>query len=137
MATLPSSILAIPLDANLSSASQPGLTWYIDRHTMRITGACDNYTAVRQAVEIILNTDRYRWQIYRPSSGTDYRYLIGANIGYVSSELKRRIIDALLMDDRVRGISNYIFSFSGDEMTADFTVNTIFGNFRQNVVVPL
>lgn len=135
MATLPSNLLSIPLDANLYPASQPGLTWHIDRQSMRISGTDDNFAAVRQAVEIILNTDRYKWGIYLPSSGMEYDSLIGMNIGYVAAELKRRITDALRMDDRVKGISDYSYSFTRDELTARFTVNTIFGNIPEKVVV--
>ena len=135
MPTLPSDMLSIPIDANIYHTSQPGLTWYIDRRSMRITGTCDNYEAVRQAVEIILFTDRYKWGIYLPTSGVEYDTLIGRNLGYVAVELKRRIIDALKMDDRVEGISNYTYSFKGDELTVSFTVNTIYGNIPQVVTL--
>lgn len=137
MPTLPSDLMAIPLDANIVPVSQPGLTWYIDRRSMRIVGTCDNYEAVRQAVDIILNTDRYRWGIYLPSSGVDYSGLLGQNVGYVSVELKRRILDALLMDDRVTGLSDYRYTFKGDELTVSFTVNTIFGNIPESLVVQI
>ena len=135
MPTLPSDMLSIPSDANIYHTSQPGLTWSMDRRSMRITGTCDNYEAVRQAVEIILFTDRYKWGIYLPTSGVEYDTLIGRNLGYVAVELKRRIIDALKMDDRVEGISNYTYSFKGDELTVSFTVNTIYGNIPQVVTL--
>lgn len=128
MATLPSSLLSIPIDSDIVSLSQPGLTWYIDRRSMRIVGTCDNYAAVRQAVDIILNTDRYRWGIYKPSSGVEYDSLIGQNIGFTAVELKRRIHEALTMDERILGISDYDYTFKGDSLTAKFTVNTIFGD---------
>lgn len=137
MATLPSNLLAIPLDADIVSTGQPGLTWYIDQHSKRIVGTCDNYLAVRQAVEIILNTDRYRWGIYLPSSGVEYDGLIGQNVGYVAVELKRRITEALLMDNRVTGVINYDYTFSGDVLTVSFTVTTIFGNFPESVAIAI
>lgn len=137
MATLPSSLLAIPIDGNVVSVDQPGLTWNIDRHTMRIVGNCDNYDAVKQAVDIILNTDRYRWGIYLPSSGVEYDGLIGQNVGYVAVELKRRIQEALLMDKRVTGLINFDYTFKGDTLTATFTVTTIFGNFPESVEVTI
>lgn len=135
MATLPSEMLSIPLDANIYHTSQPGLTWNIDRRSMRIVGTCDNYDAVRQAVEIILFTDRYKWGIYLPSSGVEYDTLIGRNLGYVAVELKRRITEALKMDERVEGISNYAYTFKGDELTVSFIVNTIYGQFPQEVTL--
>ena len=135
MATLPTSDLL--LGAELITENEPSLTWNIDKSAGRIQGTCDGYDAVRQAVEIILNTERYKWQIYEPSSGTDYQGLIGEDPGYVSVELKRRIEDALRMDDRVLGIDNYQASVSEDKLTVSFIVNTVYGQVREEVEVTI
>ena len=37
--------------------------------------------AVRQAVEIILSVERFRWQVYRPYSGMQWEGLIGQDPG--------------------------------------------------------
>lgn len=116
---------------------QPGRTWYIDKTTNRIRGECDDWLAVRQAVEIILNVERFRWQIYRPYSGMQWEGLIGQDPGYVASELQRRITEALTMDDRVRGISNFTYTVTGDQLSASLTVNTVFGDYDTNVEVNL
>ena len=58
MAVLPEG--ALP---EVSFRQQPGCTWYIDKTSNRIRGECDDWLAVRQAVEIILNVERFRWQI--------------------------------------------------------------------------
>lgn len=116
---------------------QPGRTWYIDKATNRIRGECDDWLAVRQAVEIILNVERFRWQIYRPYSGMQWDGLIGQDPGYVASELQRRITEALTMDDRVRGISNFTYTVTGDQLSASLTVNTVFGDYDTNVEVNL
>ena len=39
------------LPPQVEVSSQPGRTWYIDKSTNRIRGECDNWLAVRQAVE--------------------------------------------------------------------------------------
>ena len=101
MPTLPTS--TIDLSAGVSFVSQPSRTWYINKETNRIQGECDGWYSVRQAVEVILNVERFRWQIYSPYSGMQWDGLIGQDPGYVASELQRRITDALKMDDRVRG----------------------------------
>lgn len=116
---------------------QPGRTWYIDKTTNRIRGECDDWLAVRQAVEIILNVERFRWQIYRPYSGMQWEGLIGQDPGYVASELQRRITEALTMDDRVRGISNFSYTVEGDKLSASLTVNTVFGEMDTSVEVNL
>lgn len=116
---------------------QPGRTWYIDKTSNRIRGECDDWLAVRQAVEVILNVERFRWQIYRPYSGMQWEGLIGQDPGYVASELQRRITEALTMDDRVRGISNFTYTVTGDQLSASLTVNTVFGDYDTNVEVNL
>lgn len=135
MAILPSDPFA--LSGSIASESEPGLTWFIDKASGRISGTVDDYAAVRQAVEIILRTDRFDWQIYSPSSGVDYRNLIGRDIGYVAIELQRRIVEALAMDDRVLGIDKYDFTISGDSLSVSFIVLTIFGDFSESLEVAL
>lgn len=134
MATLPTS------DINISSVqfqTQPSLTWYINQDTKRIQGEITDLAAVTQAVDIILNVERFRWQIYQPYSGMQWQGLIGQDPGYVASELQRRITEALTMDDRVQGISDFTYSVSGNSLTASFTVNTVYGSTQSTVEVTL
>ena len=135
MPTLPTA--SIDLSAGVSFVSQPSRTWYINKETQRIQGDCDGWQAVRQAVEIILNVERFRWQIYRPYSGMQWEGLIGQDPGYVAAELQRRIREALTMDDRVRGISNFSYTVEGDKLSASLTVNTVFGEMDTSVEVNL
>ena len=119
----------------ITFAQQPSLTWKINQETGRIQGECTDYAAVRQAVEIILNVERFRWQIYRPYSGMQWDGLIGRDSGYVAAELQRRVREALMMDDRVRGISNFSYTAEGDSLTASLTVNTVYGEVQTSVEV--
>lgn len=129
----------LPTGGNLANsiqfAKQPDLTWNIDKKTNQITGTTTGLSAVQQAIEIILNVERFRWQIYQPYSGMQWEGLIGQDAGYVASELQRRISDALLMDDRVRGISDFAYSVNGDSLIASLTVNTIYGETQNTVEV--
>lgn len=133
MAVLPTDNLN--LNGTVRYEDQPGRTWKIDREKGRIVGECDNWEAVRQAVEIILWTERFRWQIYRPWSGVQYEGLIGLDPGYVAAELKRRVREALLMDSRVTGLTNYAHTFSDGILHATFTVTTVFGNIEESAEV--
>lgn len=134
MAVLPS---AGPLDlsAGLTLEQQPSLTWGIDTASGRIHGTVTDLSAVKQAVDIILNTERFRWQIFSPSSGMQREGLLGQNPGYVAAELRRRILDALLMDDRVRGISDFHYTAQDDAMTVFLTVSTVYGQVQTEVEV--
>lgn len=135
MAVLPeSNTLNLPGGVEFS---QPGLTWKINQETRRIEGTVDGYESVRQAVEIILYVERFRWQIYTPYSGVQFDGLIGQNPGYVGSELQRRITDALVMDDRVTGIKDFTYAADGDKMTVSFTVTTVYGDIPAQTEVTL
>ena len=123
------------LPATVQVSTQPGRTWYINKEAQRIQGECDGYTAVKQAVEVILNVQRFRWQIFTPYSGMDWRDLIGNDPGYVAAEVQRRIREALLMDDRVRDIRDYTYTIRDDTLTASLVVVTIYGDIPQTVEV--
>ena len=135
MAVLPTS--SINITGGVNFQNQPSLSWYINKETNRIEGTVDGQAAVRQAVEIILNVERFRWQIYRPYSGIEWDGLIGQDPGYVGAELQRRVIDALTVDDRVTGISDYDYTVDGSSLSAVFTVNTVYGSIAESVEVPL
>ena len=53
----------------------------------------------------------------------------------MASELQRRITEALTMDDRVRGISDFTYSIEGNTLSASFTVNTVYGSEPTSVEV--
>lgn len=135
MATLPTG--GPDLTGGVVYQQQPGLTWKIDQNNRRISGTTDDLEAVRQAVEVILHIERFRWQIYSPYTGVQFDGLIGENPGYVAAELKRRITEALRMDDRVRSISDFAYTVSGDMLTAEMTVNTVYGSLRADTEVTL
>lgn len=131
----------LPAGGNLADGIQfaqyPDLTWNIDKDSNRITGTASGLQAVQQAIGIILNTERFRWQIYRPYSGMQWDGLIGEDTGYVASELQRRISDALLMDDRVRSVADFACRVEGDSLTVSLTVDTVYGEVQTQMEVNL
>ncbi len=131
MATLPAS--TIDISGGLRTERQPSRTWRIADN--RICGETDGWESVRQAVEIILNVERFRWQIYRPYSGMQWRGLIGQDPGYVTAELQRRLREALTMDDRVKGISQFDYIMDGDALACSVTVDTVYGDVAAAVEV--
>ena len=133
MAVLPES--SINLTGGVVFVSQPSRTWKLDHTTGRIAGTCDGYDAVKQAVEVILSVERYRWQIYQPTSGMQWEGLIGQDAGYAAAELQRRLQDALLADDRITGLKNYEYSIDGQNLTASFVVETIYGDVESGTEV--
>lgn len=127
----------IDLSQGVVFQDQPSLTWIADPVTHRIRGRGDGWEAVRQAVEIILNVERFKWQIYTPNFGTDYDGLLGTEPGYAASELQRRLEDAFLPDNRILGITDFQWTFSGVSLAATFTVRTVFGDVPGGIEIPL
>ncbi len=133
MATLPQS--EIDLSKGVVFRDQPSLTWIADPVTRCLRGRGDNYEAVRQAVEVIVNVERFRWQIYSPNFGIELDGLLGNEPGFAASELQRRLSDAFLPDSRILGISGFSYTFEDGVLTAEVTVNTVFGPVKTGVEV--
>lgn len=91
--------------------------------------------AVRQSVEIALNVERFRWQIYNTNFGNELNELIGDDSDYIQSEFPRMVNDALSVDDRVVDTSDYVFTVNGDSMTVSFIVNTVFGQLAEEMAI--
>ena len=135
MAVLPTANL--DLATGVTFQKQPSLTWFLDQASGRIRGTVDNLEAVRQAVEIILHVERFRWQLYRPYSGLQWEGLVGQSPHYVASEVRRRMEEALQMDDRVLGISAFSYTTQADMFTASITVSTVYGEIQTQTEVQL
>lgn len=127
----------IDLSKGVEFRDQPSLTWIADPVTNRLRGRGDNYEAVRQAVEVIVSVERFRWQIYTPNFGTNFSNLLGHDPGFVASELQRRMADAFLPDNRILGIADFAYTFQSPVLTAAVAVNTVFGPVRTSVEVQL
>ena len=125
----------IGFDTDIQLTSRPSRTWIIDRNTMQVGYMDEGLEAVRQAVEIALNVDRFRWQIYNTNFGNELNELIGDDSDYIQSEFPRMVNDALSVDDRVVDTSDYVFTVNGDSMTVSFIVNTVFGQLAEEMAI--
>lgn len=106
----------------------PSYTYNINRDTNRISGYIDGKEAIVQACYLILQTERYESLIYNWYYGTEFDSLIGKNRDYVTSELKRRIKEALLEDDRITNVTNFTISFDTDKANIQFLVESNIGD---------
>ena len=125
----------IPLSGGVELQRQPSLTWRVDPASNRVCGTADGLEAVAQSIHAALHIQRFRWQIYTPGFGMDWRNLIGRDPGYVAAELRRRILDALSVDNRVLGLGAFSCTVSGETLAAALTVRTVYGDVRQTVEV--
>lgn len=127
---LPTGFILAPND-KLQITQQPSKTYKIDFEQKRIMGSVDGLESVKQSVKKILNTGRFEHLIYSDKYGSDIKTLIGKAPALVQSELKRRITEALVQDDRITEVSNFKFDPSGDSAAVSFVVTSVFGSFSQ------
>lgn len=126
MATLPE---VIGFDTDIVVTSQPSKTWIIDRNTMQVSCMDKGLEAVRQAVEIALNVERYKWTIYSTNFGSELNDLVGEDEAYIIAEIPRLVEGALSPDNRVVSVDDYVYKKTDtNSMTVSFTVHTVFGD---------
>ena len=133
MATLPE---VVGFDTDIVIASQPSMTWIIDRSTMQVACMDDGLEAVRQAVEIALNVERFRWTIYSANFGSELDELVGQDEALITAEIPRLVEGALSQDDRVVQVEDYVFTRTGpDSMHVSFTVRTVYGDLIEEMQI--
>lgn len=104
----------------------------------RIYGKIDSVDSVMQSVYKIINTERYRYIIYSDDYGIELEDLMGKPVSYAAAELPSRIRDALLYDDRIISVDNFNFnSEKRHSLSCEFTVNSIFGEFKMKKEVKI
>ena len=130
----------IPRSANISIntlelVNEPSKTYKLDITNKRIVGFTDELDAIKQAIYLILNVERYEHLIYSWNYGLESNDLYGKNINYVISEIQRRIKEALLQDGRITNVDNFSFERNKTTLHVTFTAHTIYGDVNEGVEV--
>ncbi|MCR8645571.1 DUF2634 domain-containing protein [Paenibacillus sp. N1-5-1-14] len=110
---------------------QPSKTYRLDLKNNRISGIADGLDAIKQMVVKCLSTERYEHFIYSFNYGTES--IIGSDRLLYQSETERFIKEALMQDDRIRSVEDFVFTFEGDTGTVAFDVVTDYGRYREEV----
>lgn len=110
-------------------------TYYLDIEKNKITGMCEDITALKQAIYMILNTERFEHLIYSWNYGVELKELIGENETYVIPELERVIKEALMQDDRITDVNNFVFKSEKNSIIVTFNVITELGEITMEKVV--
>ena len=131
MAITPTYVSGLPTSLEVQYVDHPSLTWYKNPITGQLTGPVDGIEAVRQAVDEYLSVARFKYTLYTPNHGMDWEGLLGSDSGYVVSELKRRLADVFLPDNRITDVTDFEFSQDADNLFCNFTVVTVFGSFTR------
>ena len=110
MAVLPE---GVGLDVTLHHVEKPTRTFLIDWSSKQVAGMDEGLPAMRQAVEIILQNERFRWQIYSSDFGSELENLVG--------------------EERVE---NFVFTEKiPGELSCSFDVKTVYGTLTEEVSV--
>jgi len=123
---IPETNIDIDLELEETEEIQPSRTYRISGN--KIQGFVDGLEALKQAIYKVLNTERYEYPIYSFNYGIELENLLGKDPVYVQIELKRRIRECLLRDDRITEVDNFKFEVNGDEIKCTFDVHSIFGS---------
>lgn len=104
----------------------------------RVVGYTDNLEAMRQAIEKMLSTERFAYQIYSEEYGSEVYDLIGEQMDLAKAEIERLVTEAIEDDERVLEIDNFMIVEEKEEsLTISFEVLTIFGSLAFNEEVDL
>ena len=131
------------LNMEIADTIYPGRTYKIEEgsgeeeNTSRINGYIDELESIKQAVYLILSTERYAYLIYSWDYGVELVDLYGKPMSYIMSELPRRVEEALTMDDRIESVTDFEFEKIGKKLHAKFTVVTTIGNIESEVEVEI
>lgn len=104
-------------------------TYQLDLENKRLgRRIAENAEAINQAIFILLSVERFDYKIHSYDYGVELEELIGKRRGYVEADIRRRLNEALMQDDRITGTTDFRFSTDRESVTVEFTVQTIFGN---------
>lgn len=119
------------LQQDFEIEEQPTKVYRMDLGGNSIRGFCDGLEAMKQTVFRILSTERYQYIIYPWWYGIETIDLYGESVTWVCSELERRITEALLVDSRISGVTDFEYDLeTKGVVVATFTVSTIYGSLK-------
>ena len=124
------------LDIDFEIEKDPSLVHraLIEAGEKEIIGLTDGLRAVKQAIYMILMTERYQHVIYSWDYGVELLSLYGKPVTYACPEIERRIREALLMDDRILEAYDFTFDLKSKDhqvIHTTFKVRTIYGELEE------
>jgi len=122
---------------NIVTQVQPSKTFKLNTDKNIINSYVDEIEALKQTIYLILSIERYENLIYSWNYGMETKDLIGEDYSYVCSELKRRIAEALIQDDRINSVDSFLFEKNKNKVQATFTVHSILGDIETDKEVDI
>lgn len=110
--------------------------FYLDKDSKRISGLTQGQGATYQAAWLILHTKRFWHEIYSFDYGVQLDNLAALDDGFLFPEIKRRIREALLVDERLEDVSDFEFSRNGRRVSVRFLLHTVYdGEMQMEYVI--
>lgn len=121
-------------DDDIEEVTLPSLTYQVSNG--RIIGNIDGLDAMRQAIDKLLRTERFIFEIYSDQYGNDLDELIGKEYEYVEADIARVLDEAIMGDDRVDSVEvTSISRQSSNSLLANVSVATMYGTITTGVEV--
>ena len=125
------------LNTEFEIVMHPDKTYFSRMNEGRIRGFAEDRDAIIQAIFKVLNTERSFYSAYSENYGIELLDLYGMPISYVLPELKRRITEALIWDDRIESVDHFEFVLMKGKIGCTFTAHTLFGEVEFEKVVEI
>jgi len=115
---------------------QPSKTFALDLVNGRIGGYIDGETAIQQFIRKAIYTARNRYLIYSDAYGSEIDDLLSQNLSFsvLEIEIPRLIEDALIYDDRIDNVGNFVLTQQSDKLYVSFTVTLVNGELIESEV---
>ena len=121
------------LNRGIEIKSNASKTYFIDIENDKMKGITDGLEALKQAIYLILSIQRYDYIIYSWNYGIELKDLFGKPTTYACAVLPSRIKQALMQDDRIQNVYDFVTRAKGETVFVKFTVDSVFGVFEQEV----
>jgi len=117
---------------------ETSLTYGLNFDKKIITGKINEQEAIKQAILLAINTERFEYEIYSWNYGTELASLIGQEIPLIYANIEANIRETIEADDRIIDVGEFSFNPIGKtSIEVKFSINTLFGNMEIKKEVPL
>ena len=110
-------------------------TFCIDFQKGRVIGMIDGFDALLQSLEIMLQTPRFKHEIFSWNYGNELYNCIGKPYDEVVLFATQYITAALKSDNRVKDVYDFEFNKSRDYVQISFKIDTVYGEAERSLTV--
>mgnify|MGYP003448483451 CR=1 FL=1 len=110
--------------------------WILNEESGSLGEVEQSISAITQDIKFALSTERNMYPIMGSNFGVEFNDLIGKDKSYVRAQLRKRIVEALLIDDRINSINSFSFSYpDANSIAVSFIVETKLGNIQMSTEI--